>query len=277
MIAWLEGPVPLRTSVGFRWFVAVKVAAFELAHGAPALAGMLLVLGGLLAVSERRAGWIAIGGVLAWQIAARFPWAPNHHYVELALVALLAGFPDPADGRPIRAAGALIVLCFLGSAWQKAFHGRWHDGEFLVHAALYGPDWSCLPWLLREGLGLGAALGASPWPTATPTVFGGPPPVPPAWGIAVCRALSWVTLAAEVAVPLAVVWPRTRRAAWPVAVALQLVVSGAVGIWGFGLTGLACWWTWSDRRYGPLVAATVIVAAVGALCDALGCLPWVWQ
>jgi hypothetical protein len=279
-LSWLERPVPPGMSRGFRLFVAAKVALFAAAHGTSGWP-VLLLCAGLTATGLARLGWLGMAAVLLAQLLERFPWTPNHHYVELALVACLAAYPRE-DGRPVRAAGLLVAMCFLGAGYQKLFHGRWHDGEYLAHALLYGPDWSCLPWLLRRGLGATAALGGlEPLPPATPAALGGASPSLPGWALSVCRLASWAAVLAELAVPVGVLHPATRRAALPLALGLQVVVSWAVGVWGFGLTGLGCWWTWSGdssgRGYRALIAGAAAFALLGALCDTFGWLPWVWQ
>lgn len=72
-----------------------------------------------------------------WILWASFPWAGNHRYLQLMLLALFA-LLDPDDEEEqallLRAVRWLVILVFFYSGVQKLVHGYYFQGQFLAYS-----------------------------------------------------------------------------------------------------------------------------------------------
>ena len=212
---------------------------------------------------ERAAAAVAavlVGGV----VAAVFPQNANHQWLAIVFLLLLA-LPSAASSvaaSAVAAREAADALCgvrwiaMLGTGWagvQKLFYGSYFGAEFLsfriardpAFAALF--SWIVPPSEVHRLQSLGSAVGAGPFRADAPLLV-------------VVSNLTWML---ELALPLLLFWPRTRRYAWPVAVlffaALQL---GARELF-FALLMIGPFLTFSSRglvqRLLPLEVAIVFL------------------
>lgn len=89
-----------------------------------------------------RARWSQAAFVLALVISIirlsnQFPFAANHHYLELGVVALGALFDDRREGEAqllLQGCRWLVVTVLFWAGLQKVLHGYYFGGEFLSYA-----------------------------------------------------------------------------------------------------------------------------------------------
>lgn len=229
----------------------------------------LLIAAAIATWFPRTAG-AGIGALLAaklFLVAMTFPNTANHAYVEVVVAALALGLATPvADPKRAAERGrqlaqivfALVVSIYTIAGMQKLVHGCWHDGEYVAFEMLTSSGGFGLT--LRTALGVVAGwFGASApqsvsWPTGlAPTTI-----AMPDWMALGSVTIAWTFLVAEIAIPLAAAWPRTRRAGLPLLVGMQIAIAATAWELEFGFLALACLATTGDRprlHFGLLLVA----------------------
>ena len=112
------------------------------------------------------------------RMANQFPFAANHHYFELGVLALGALFDDRRKGEAqllLQSCRWLVATVFFWAGLQKVLHGYYFGGEFLSYAISQEPRFAqifgvLLPSeeLIRlSSYGRPAPLGAGPYRAAS--------------------------------------------------------------------------------------------------------------
>jgi hypothetical protein len=215
-VVWLGAGAPVDPA----WLAAS--AALLAACAALAFAPRLEHLGPRLALPA-----------LAVQLALTFPLTNNHWFLELFAVGLLAFAGRDGRDAPLvlQALRWLTAIVLLHTGLQKLLYGQYFGGEFLAFMVGRGDRFADLfQWLLpaQEVARLQAYQpmheGAGPYRVAQPLF------------VAVSNAV-WL---AELALPVGLLWRRTRTLAAAAAIAFVLALQLGARELGFALlfTGL---------------------------------------
>ena len=183
----------------------------------PGLYGGVAIALSVLAVAgwrERfaRVAVTAGAALLLFVIASVFPENANHQYLGLLVLVLLM-FAHGGEGSAGDALAGLRWLVLIGIFWaglQKLWYGYYSGAEFLSLRVAIDPSF-------REVLGFLVPPGEQER-LATLTVAAGQGPFRAQAPLLV--AVSKLTLLAEIGLPIALVWTRTRALAVPATIAL---------------------------------------------------------
>lgn len=255
----IAAPVPAELVRAFRFFFAVHVVLQSLKlpwlYGVSGWVIAVQVSLGIAALLTLHRRWyrgglaLMVAGKGYWVVAS-WPMAANHYYLELLVLLLLLAFADrpvdgPADGRrwvdgtACRLSQLALLSVYFYAGLHKLVHGMWHQGEFLTHSLFESGRFdmaASMRWVL-DSLGLLAAEAPLQLPESFTTesfALSGPT-------LAVLLSLSWVILLSELAAPVLVLMPRTRK------VGLVFLLAAQVGI------GLFAWET--EFMFGALGVA----------------------
>ncbi|MCA9651630.1 MAG: hypothetical protein H6712_06750 [Myxococcales bacterium] len=205
----------------------------------PGIAGivvMAVMVALAVLTSTRRGARVGVAILLAYQLAlavARFPLTANSSYLTVLVLGVLLLLSSSSRtprrvvlerGEELRRTVLFVLMVIYAMAGvQKLAQGYWHDGEFIVLTLL--ADLSFFAESMRHLLELGALLLGSAGPlvsTSGPWSLGATPLLVPDWLPAVAMGLSLSFVLAELLVPLAVLWPRTRARALAPLVVVQV-------------------------------------------------------
>ncbi len=112
------------------------------------------------------------------RMANQFPFAANHHYFELGVLALGALFDDRRKGEAqllLQSCRWLVATVFFWAGLQKVLHGYYFGGEFLSYAISQEPRFAQIFGVLLPSeelirllsYGRPAPLGAGPYRAAS--------------------------------------------------------------------------------------------------------------
>jgi hypothetical protein len=279
-LAWAADDAPDGAPLRLRWlrrlvltWGAVRTAVW-MGVGAPMDAGWLAIsavgLGVAAALAfvparEHLAARVALPA-LALQLALTFPLTPNHWFLELYAVALLAlvGRSGRDATLALCALRWLTALVLFHTGLQKLLYGHYFAGDFLAFMVGRGDRFAALfQWLLpaAEVARLQAYEplheGAGPYRVAQPLFV----------------ALSNAVWLAELALPAGLLWRRTRTAAAALALAFVLALQLGARELGFALLFASLLLLFAPlgwaRRAAPLLLA-VLALALGAVAFAPG-------
>ena len=178
-------------------------------------------------------------------VVSVFPENANHQFLALSLLAivLLVRPTGPeADRDRETALQAMRWIAAIGVFWagvMKLWYGLWLGGEFLSYRIAIDPGFArTLGLLLPEAervrlIALGTEIGSGPFRAEAPLLV----------------AVSNLTWLAELGLPLALLWPRSRRVAMVATIALLFAIQvGAREIFFGGLMiGLLLLFARGDR------------------------------
>ncbi len=181
----------------------------------------------------QRDRWGRIGASLAAaqltvQALVCFPFVPNHLAIELLCCGLLAAYGASRDEDRrllLTAVRWIAALVLLWSGIQKVWWGTWDHGEFLASAIVARESFATFmaPLLPPEELARLAAMdlsiGAGPFRLHGPIALG-------------ISNLTWIL---EIALPIAMLGARTRRAAVGGSAGLVALIEVAAREFFFGL------------------------------------------
>lgn len=287
-LAWAAdetpGPACLRLRALRRFVLAwgaVRTLVW-MGAGAPLHPGGLAASAALLAVAaalsfvparEHLAARVALPA-LAIQLVLGFPLAPNHWYLELYAVALLALVGSESSDAPLGLASlrwlAAIVLFHTGL--QKLLYGHYFAGDFLAFMVGRGDRFAALfQWVLPaaeiERLASYQPFheGAGPYRVAQPLFV----------------ALSNLVWIAELSLPAGLLWRRTRTAAAAAALAFVLALQLGARELGFALLFgnlllLFAPPAWAKRTL-PVSLAVLAIVLVATALGAGGSLAEAWR
>jgi hypothetical protein len=239
------------------------------------LAGAGLVLPTLL---RQPALWLALAACTAWRIASAWPLGDNHAYLLtywcLAVsLALLAG---AGDLRIARSARWLVGLAFAFAVLWKALSPDYLDGRFFRVTLVVDTRFETFTRVVggfdAEALEDRRAFLTQHVDDAF-AVWTDAPPEPPRFAAA-ARAATWGTIAGELAVALAFLWPAGRgpsRARDPLLLAFCAVTYAVAPVEGFAWLLLAMGLAQADRAQPWTRAAYPAVYALVLLYREL---PW---
>jgi hypothetical protein len=208
---------------------------------------------------EHAAARVALPALVA-QLAAGAALAPNHFFVELYAVTLLALAGRDA-ALALRGLRWLAAIVLFHTGLQKLFYGHYLHGDFLAFMVGRGERFADLfGWLLSASeVARLQALdpfrdGGGPYRVAQPLFV----------------ALSNGVWLAELALPVALILRATRRAAAAAAVAFVLALQLGARELGFALLFgnlllLFASPAWSRRALAPSAAVALVAFAAGAL------------
>jgi hypothetical protein len=250
------------------WSAARSVLwlGYDAPMDAGALALCAAVLAGAAALAfvprlEHHAARLALPA-LALQLVWTLPLTSNHFFFELYATALLALAGPGGRGAPLVLQGCrwLVAIVLLQTGLQKLLYGHYFHGDFLAWMIGRGDRFADLfAWVVPaadvarlEGLAP-FARGAGPYRIEQPLFV----------------LLSNAVWIAEVVLPAALIWRRTRTAAAAVALALVAALQLGAREVGFALVfgnGLllfapAAW----HRRALPIVAALLVLALLASV------------
>lgn len=188
------------------------------------------------------AGMLLFGVVLS-----AFPENANHQFLALLLLSilLLVGSHENEQERALDTEAAIQSMrwiALLGLAWagvMKLYYGYWFEGEFLAYRVAGDPGFTAtlgriVPAAeLERLLALGTDIGAGPFRPDAPLLV----------------AVSNLTWIAELALPVALLWERTRPPALVATVLLMLAIEAGAREVFFGgmMIGLLLLFARRDR------------------------------
>ncbi|HHO49312.1 MAG TPA: hypothetical protein ENK18_00175 [Deltaproteobacteria bacterium] len=214
-------------------FFAVSRGGFVVAATLAALLGLLAWspvsgLGAARRAQIGRLGATLATAQLAIQVGISFPFIPNHLFLELLCCGLLTiyGAPRSEDRQLLLTAVRWIAaLVLLWTGIQKLWWGTWDHGEFLAAAIAERDSFATFMAPLLSTAELQQLRGMEL------TIGGGPLRLEGGWGLALSN-LTWIL---EIALPLGMLWPRSRSAAVGGAVGLVCLIELAARELFFGL------------------------------------------
>ena len=198
------------------------------------------VVFGALLVSRRRnyqVGALLLAAYHLFKVISYFPMSGNHRYLELLIYLSLAIVPAQQMGRLLRYA---ILTIFFYSGLQKALYGYYGSGEIFAIQAFLPPESSLVAFRMQLqalsdvfGLHLPNLGLEQDWSRNVPLDI-------PTWMGTAFKGMGRGALAAEIGLPLLVLWRRTRK----LALAALLAFSAYIGIFAseyeFASTNIAC-------------------------------------
>ena len=227
-------------------------------------AATLLCLVGLV-TPWRRVAFGALAAIHASVVWNEFPATGNHASLEVMLC-LLGAFLDPrveAERVLYVAAGRwLAVVILFYSGLQKLVHGYYFHAEYFAFSLWIESFRTVFQWLLpadelRRLTAFAGNPGDGPYAVRSPLV------------VAIAN-LTWI---AEMTLPAALLWRRTRAVAVAAAVALIVGIELAAREAFFGLLYVNLILLFLDRPWHPKVVAPVAALLAVLLAIRLGWLP----
>ena len=211
---------------------------------------------------------IALGGFAVlqlWYVAAHFPHAGNHRYLEMVLAFVLAFLNDEEkDERrlALRAVRWIVITVLFYSGLQKLVHGYWLRGQFLAYSVwrehFRGALELVLPAAEIERLSSYAAMaGDGPYLVSTPV-------------LAVISNSVWIL---EITMALLLIPRVTRGAAW-VAGCVFVVVTELVAremMFGVEFVAALSLFAWRDVTRWLVIPAAIVLAVL--ICMRAGLFP----
>ncbi len=176
-------------------------------------------------------------------VAYKFPMTANHHFLELYVLLFLLLWPDRSIGQgtdkqetkqvsseSCHLARLLVLSVYFFAGIQKLIHGIWLNGEYLAHSLIEVTNGTLLTtqYMLR----FIASISGSPLVEIPLNLSLDAHMVMitiPSWVVVYFLGMSWVTIASEIAIPLLVVFRRTRK----IGLRLMLVLTIIIGLLAF--------------------------------------------
>ena len=198
------------------------------------------VVSGAVLVCRRtnyQAGALILAAYHFLRVASDLPLSGNHRYLEMLIYLSLAVVPFQEVGKLLRYA---ILTIFFYSGLQKALHGYYGSGEMFAIQAFFSPEALVSVFRLQLqtvqqliGLPLPALGLEGDWSRHVSLDI-------PAWMETTFAIMGRSTLAAEIGLPLLVLWRRTRKPAIAALIAFSIYIGIFASEYEFASTNIAC-------------------------------------
>jgi len=229
------------------------------------LAAATLLCGLVLVTPLRRFALLALAAIHAFTVWSEFPAAGNHAYLEVMLCALGALLdPRQESDRRLYVAAArwLGVVILFYSGLQKLVHGYYFRAEYFAFSLWIESFRSVFQWLLPPAeyqrlIAFRGEPGDGPFFVASPLVV----------------AISNLTWIAELGLAPALLWPRTRRIAVVLTLALIVAIELAAREVFFGLLYMNLILMFLETRTHAKLVAPVVALLAALLLVRIGWLP----
>lgn len=198
------------------------------------------VIFGAVLVCRRKnyqAGALILAAYHLLKVVAYFPLSGNHRYLEMLIYLTLAVVPVREVGKLLRYA---ILTIFFYSGLQKALNGYYWSGEIFALEAFHQPEtvvnvFRMQLWAISHVFGLHLPnLGRDiDWSQHVLLDL-------PAWLDTTFKLMGRGALAAEIGLPLLVLWRRTRKPALAALMAFGIYIGIFASEYEFASTNTAC-------------------------------------